>query len=80
MRNPDTLQSKHRKMRSLFVFKRMLWMVALVAAGTRPSVAQQPEDLQKQLERIGVFEALERAGVQVGDTVKIGAWETEWGV
>ena len=36
--------------------------------------------LQKQLERMGVFEALERAGVQVGDTVKIGAWETEWGV
>src|SRR5262249_47205896 len=25
--------------------------------------------LQKQLERLGVFEALERAGVQVGDTV-----------
>jgi GTPase len=36
--------------------------------------------LQKQLERLGVFEALERAGVQVGDTVHIGAWETEWGV
>ena len=36
--------------------------------------------LQKQLERLGVFEALERAGVQVGDTVKIGEWETEWGV
>jgi hypothetical protein len=27
-----------------------------------------------------VFEALERAGVEVGDTVNIGAWETEWGV
>jgi Obg family GTPase CgtA-like protein len=36
--------------------------------------------LQKQLERLGVFEALERAGVEVGDTVTIGAWETEWGV
>jgi GTPase len=36
--------------------------------------------LQKQLERMGVFEALEQAGVEVGDTVKIGAWETEWGV
>jgi GTP-binding protein len=36
--------------------------------------------LQKQLERLGVFEALERAGVEVGDTVNIGAWETEWGV
>jgi GTP-binding protein len=36
--------------------------------------------LQKQLERLGVFEALERAGVQVGDTVHIGLWETEWGL
>jgi GTP-binding protein len=36
--------------------------------------------LQKQLERLGVFEALERAGVEVGDTVTIGQWETEWGV
>jgi GTP-binding protein len=36
--------------------------------------------LQKQLDRLGVFQALERAGVQVGDTVKIGGWETEWGV
>jgi GTP-binding protein len=36
--------------------------------------------LQKQLDRMGIFEALERAGVQVGDTVQIGGWETEWGV
>jgi GTP-binding protein len=38
------------------------------------------DHLQKQLDRLGVFEALERAGVQVGDTVKMGEWETEWGV
>jgi GTPase len=38
------------------------------------------DHLQKQLERLGVFEALERAGVQVGDTVSIGEWETEWGL
>jgi GTP-binding protein len=36
--------------------------------------------LQRQLDRLGVFEALERAGVEVGDTVQIGQWETEWGV
>jgi len=36
--------------------------------------------LQKQLEPLGVFAALEKAGVQVGDTVLIGEWETEWGV
>jgi GTP-binding protein len=38
------------------------------------------DHLQRQLDRLGVFEALERAGVQVGDTVQIGGWETEWGV
>jgi GTP-binding protein len=38
------------------------------------------DHLQKQLQRLGVFEALEHAGVQVGDTVLIGEWETEWGV
>ncbi len=38
------------------------------------------QHLQRQLGRAGVFEALERAGVEVGDTVVIGAWETEWGV
>ena len=38
------------------------------------------DHLQKQLERLGVFEALGRAGVQVGDTVHVGEWETEWGV
>jgi GTP-binding protein len=38
------------------------------------------EHLQQQLDRLGVFEALQRAGVDVGDTVLIGSWETEWGV
>jgi GTP-binding protein len=38
------------------------------------------DHLQKQLGRLGVLDALEKAGVQVGDTVKIGAWELEWGV
>jgi GTP-binding protein len=38
------------------------------------------EHLQKQFERMGVFRALEQAGVQVGDTVQVGTWETEWGL
>ena len=38
------------------------------------------QHLQRQLDRQGVFEALEGAGVEVGDTVQIGEWETEWGV
>jgi maltoporin len=32
--------------------KRVPWIVALVAAGALPSPAQQPEDLQKQLEQL----------------------------
>lgn len=34
--------------------------------------------LHRQLERLGVIEALERAGVQPGDTVYIGDVELEW--
>src|ERR1700688_3446089 len=52
MRNPGTLHTNHRKLRTPFVFKRVLWIVALVAAGTRPTAAQQPENLQKQLEQL----------------------------
>jgi GTP-binding protein len=35
-------------------------------------------DLQRQLERIGVLKALEKAGVGPGDTVFIGDFELEW--
>ena len=51
-------------------------MVAMTDLASEEGVAY----LQKQLERPGVFEALERAGVEVGDTVHIGEWETDWGV
>jgi GTP-binding protein len=56
--------------------KRVERMVAMTDLNSEEGV----DHLQKQLERAGVFEALERAGVQVGDTVAIGEWETEWGV
>jgi GTP-binding protein len=56
--------------------KRVERMVAMTDLDSEEGV----DHLQKLLERLGVFEALERAGVQVGDTVSIGAWETEWGV
>jgi len=52
MPNPAILHSNNKKNRSLFIFKRVLGMLALVAAGALPSVAQQPEDLQKQLEQL----------------------------
>jgi GTP-binding protein len=35
-------------------------------------------DLQRQLERTGLFKDLERAGVKSGDTVRIGDFELEW--
>jgi GTPase len=56
--------------------KRVERMVAMTDLASEEGVTH----LQKQLERLKVFDALERAGVQVGDTVKIGDWETEWGV
>jgi hypothetical protein len=39
-------------MRTLLHLKRLPWIAALVAAGTLPSLAQQPDDLQKQLEQL----------------------------
>jgi GTP-binding protein len=56
--------------------KRVERLVAMTDLASEQGVVY----LQKQLERLGVFEALERAGVEVGDTVNIGEWETEWGV
>jgi GTP-binding protein len=56
--------------------KRVERLVAMTDLGSEEGT----EYLQKQLDRLGVFEALQRAGVEVGDTVQIGEWETEWGV
>jgi GTP-binding protein len=56
--------------------KRVERLVAMTDLASEEGV----DYLQKQLDRLGVFEALQRAGVQVGDTVHIGGWETEWGV
>ena len=39
-------------MRTLLQLKRLPWIVALVAAAALPSFAQQPDDLQKQLEQL----------------------------
>ena len=39
-------------MRTLLHLKRLPWIVALAAAGALPSLAQQPDDLQKQLEQL----------------------------
>jgi GTP-binding protein len=56
--------------------KRVERLVAMTDLGSEEGI----EYLQRQLDRLGVFEALQQAGVQVGDTVAIGEWETEWSV
>ena len=56
--------------------RRVERLVAMTDLGSEEGV----DYLQRQLERLGVFEALQQAGVQVGDTVAIGDWETEWSV
>jgi GTP-binding protein len=56
--------------------KRVERLVAMTDLASEEGV----EYLQRQLERLGVFEALQQAGVAVGDTVFISEWETEWGV
>lgn len=56
--------------------KRVERMVAMTDLSNEDAV----DYLQKGLGRLGVFDALHKAGVQVGDSVQIGAWESEWGV
>ena len=56
--------------------KRVERMVAMTDQNSEEGI----DHLQRQLDRLGVFEALTNAGVEVGDTVRIGDWETEWAV
>lgn len=48
--------------------------VAMADLGSDEGLA----DLQRRLERMGVFKALEEAGVEVGDTVRVAEFELEW--
>jgi GTP-binding protein len=50
-----------------------------VALRTRWDLHEAVNRFQKTLERMGITQALEEAGVQVGDTVFIGEAELEWG-
>jgi GTP-binding protein len=50
-----------------------------LAAQTNFDVEESAERFQRDLARLGIDEALRRAGVQVGDTVRIGRLELEWG-
>ena len=52
--------------------------VERVAAMTPFNLAEAVARFQRQLRAMGVVDALEQAGVQSGDTVRIGEEELEW--
>ena len=49
-----------------------------IAAQTNFDVEESAERFQRDLARLGIDDALRRAGVEPGDTVRIGASELEW--
>jgi len=49
-----------------------------IAAQTNFDVEESAERFQRDLARLGIDDALRRAGVEPGDTVRIGATELEW--
>src|SRR6185503_16727340 len=49
-----------------------------IAAQTDFEVEESAERFQRDLERVGADDELRRAGIQPGDTVRIGAVELEW--
>jgi len=55
--------------------KRVERLAAMTNAETEEGLAR----LEKHLRKMGVFDALERAGVQPGDTVRFGTVELGWG-
>ena len=53
--------------------------VERMAAMTDPDSEEGVELLQRNLGKLGVLAALERAGAEPGSTVRIGPIELEWG-
>jgi GTPase len=53
--------------------------VERMAAMTDPNSEEGVEQLQRQLRRMGVLDALERAGATPGATIRIGPIEVDWG-
>jgi GTP-binding protein len=77
---PDEEEAFHVEAAGEGVYRVRGRRVERLVAMTDLASEEGTDYLQKQLERLGVFDALLRAGVQVGDTVQIGEWDTEWGV
>jgi GTP-binding protein len=50
-----------------------------IAVQTNFEVEESAERFQRDLDRLGIDDALRRAGVEPGDTVRIGQVEFEWG-
>ena len=53
-------------------------MIERIASQTDFEVEESAERFQRDLERLGADAALRRAGIQPGDTVRVGAVELEW--
>ena len=49
-----------------------------LAAQTDFDVEESAERFQRDLERVGADAELRRAGIQAGDTVRVGSVELEW--
>ena len=60
------------------VFRVVGRRIERIASQTNFEVEESAERFQRDLERLGADAALRRAGVQPGDTVRIGAVELDW--
>ena len=50
-----------------------------LVAMTDPESVEGMERLERQMRKLGVWEALEKAGIEPGDTVQFGKFEFFWG-
>ena len=55
------------------------WVIERLAAQTNFDIEESAERFQRDLERLGADAALRSAGIQAGDTVRVGSLELEWG-
>jgi GTP-binding protein len=60
------------------VFRVVGRRIERIASQTNFEIEESAERFQRDLERLGADQALRKAGVQAGDTVKVGAVELEW--
>ncbi|HEX2625537.1 MAG TPA: GTPase ObgE, partial [Candidatus Limnocylindrales bacterium] len=61
------------------VFRVIGRRIERLAAQTNFEIEESAERFQRDLERLGADAALRSAGIQAGDTVRVGSLELEWG-